>query len=108
MPKGRPPISKRSRGRFRIGYQLSSEEHRPNDLVKYAQMAEQHGFSFANISDHFHPWTDTQGQSPFVWAVIGGIAHATERLELGTWVTCPDHAACIRPLSPTPPPPRRR
>ncbi len=52
-------------------------------------MAEKHGFSFANISDHFHPWTDTQGQSPFVWAVIGGIAHATEQLELGTWVTCP-------------------
>jgi G6PDH family F420-dependent oxidoreductase len=52
-------------------------------------MAEEHGFAFANISDHFHPWTDAQGQSPFVWAVIGGIAHATERLQLGTWVTCP-------------------
>ena len=85
----RPARQKKPRGQFRIGYQLSSEEHRPNDLVKYAQMAEEHGFSFANISDHFHPWTDTQGQSPFVWAVIGGIAHATERLELGTWVTCP-------------------
>jgi len=81
--------NKKPRGQLHIGYQLSSEEHRPNDLVKYAQMAEQHGFSFANISDHFHPWTDTQGQSPFVWTVIGGIAHATERLELGTWVTCP-------------------
>ena len=89
MPRRRPSPSKKPRAQFRIGYQLSSEEHRPNDLVKYAQMAEQHGFSFANISDHFHPWTDTQGQSPFVWAVIGGIAHATERLELGTWVTCP-------------------
>ena len=41
------------------------------------------------ISDHFHPWTDAQGQSPFVWAVIGGIAQATERLRLGTGVTCP-------------------
>jgi coenzyme F420-dependent glucose-6-phosphate dehydrogenase len=87
--KARRSRNKKPRGQFHIGYQLSSEEHRPNDLVKYAQMAEQHGFSFANISDHFHPWTDTQGQSPFVWAVIGGIAHATERLELGTWVTCP-------------------
>lgn len=44
-------------------------------------MAEQHGFSFALISDHFHPWTDRQGQSPFVWSVIGGIAPATRRLE---------------------------
>jgi coenzyme F420-dependent glucose-6-phosphate dehydrogenase len=85
----RPSRSVGSRRDVRIGYQLSSEEHRPNDLVKYAQLAEEHGFSFANISDHFHPWTDTQGQSPFVWTVIGGIAHATERLKLGTWVTCP-------------------
>jgi len=74
---------------FQIGYQLSSEEHRPRDLVRYAQMAEAHGFAFATISDHFHPWIDAQGQSPFVWSVIGGIAHATERLGLGTWVTCP-------------------
>ena len=73
----------------RLGYALSSEEHRPSDLVRHATMAEQAGFEFALISDHFHPWTDTQGQSPFVWAVIGGIAQATTRLELGTGVTCP-------------------
>jgi G6PDH family F420-dependent oxidoreductase len=72
-----------------FGYQLSSEEHGPRDLVRYAQMAEAHGFSFAAISDHFHPWIDAQGQSPFVWSVIGGIAQATERLRLSTWVTCP-------------------
>jgi G6PDH family F420-dependent oxidoreductase len=72
-----------------IGYKLSSEEHRPNDLVRYAEMAEGAGFSFALISDHFHPWIDRQGQSPFVWCVIGGIAHATRRLRLGTGVTCP-------------------
>src|ERR1051325_5930108 len=41
------------------------------------------------ISDHFHPWVEEQGQSPFVWSVIGGIAQATERLRLGTGVTCP-------------------
>jgi coenzyme F420-dependent glucose-6-phosphate dehydrogenase len=74
---------------LQIGYQLSSEEHRPNDLVRYARMAEDHGFAFATISDHYHPWIDAQGQSPFVWSVIGAIAHATERLRLGTWVTCP-------------------
>ncbi len=72
-----------------IGYALSSEEHRPNDLVRHARMAEQAGFTFALISDHFHPWIDRQGQSPFVWNVIGAIAHATERLRLGTGVTCP-------------------
>jgi coenzyme F420-dependent glucose-6-phosphate dehydrogenase len=72
-----------------LGYALSSEEHPPNDLVQNARRAEEIGFTFAMISDHFHPWTDTQGQSPFVWSVIGGIAHATERLRLGTGVTCP-------------------
>jgi G6PDH family F420-dependent oxidoreductase len=72
-----------------IGYKLSSEEHRPNDLVRYAAMAEDAGFSFALISDHYHPWIDKQGQSPFVWCVIGGVAHATGRLRLGTGVTCP-------------------
>src|SRR5581483_1398934 len=72
-----------------IGYHLSSEEHRPRDLVRYAVAAEQHGFRFAVVSDHFHPWAEAQGQSPFVWSVIGGIAQATERLRLGTGVTCP-------------------
>ncbi|HXV41848.1 MAG TPA: TIGR03557 family F420-dependent LLM class oxidoreductase [Anaerolineae bacterium] len=72
-----------------IGYALSSEEHNPNDLVQYARRAEEMGFSFALISDHFHPWVDRQGHSPFVWSVIGGIAQATRRLRLGTGVTCP-------------------
>ena len=71
------------------GYKLSSEEHGPLDLVRYARRAEETGFSFAAISDHFHPWTDKQGHSPFVWGVLGGIAEATENLELITGVTCP-------------------
>jgi len=81
-----------------IGYALSSEEHRPGDLVRFAAAAEASGFRFALISDHFHPWTDAQGQSPFVWAVLGGIARATERLRVGTGVTCPSariHPAII-------------
>ncbi len=73
----------------RLGYALSSEEHRPSDLVRHARLAEESGFEFALISDHFHPWVDAQGQSPFVWSVIGGIAEATSTLELGTGVTCP-------------------
>ena len=72
-----------------IGYALSSEEHRPSDLVRHARLAEEAGFTFALISDHFHPWIDAQGQSPFVWSVIGGIAEATQKLALGTGVTCP-------------------
>ena len=72
-----------------IGYTLSSEEFGARDLVENARKAEQAGFSFALISDHFHPWVDKQGQSPFVWSVIGGIAQVTERLRLGTGVTCP-------------------
>jgi len=72
-----------------IGYALSSEEHAPNDLVRHARMAEDAGFPFALISDHFHPWTPKQGHSPLVWATIGGIAQATQRLQLGTDVTCP-------------------
>jgi coenzyme F420-dependent glucose-6-phosphate dehydrogenase len=72
-----------------LGYKLSSEEQSPADLVRYAQMAEDTGFSFGLISDHFHPWTDRQGQSPFVWSVIGAIGQATRRLVVGTAVTCP-------------------
>jgi len=72
-----------------LGYTLSSEEHGPNELVRNARAAEKAGFGFAMVSDHFHPWVEEQGQSPFVWSVIGGIAHATERLRVGTAVTCP-------------------
>src|ERR1044071_5919083 len=72
-----------------LGYALSSEEHTPNDLVAAARRAEETGFTFALISDHYHPWVDKQGQSPFVWSVIGGIAQVTQRLALGTGVTCP-------------------
>jgi hypothetical protein len=57
-----------------FGYALSSEEHGPRELDANARKAEEAGFEFAMISDHFHPWTDSQGQSPFVWSVIGGIA----------------------------------
>jgi coenzyme F420-dependent glucose-6-phosphate dehydrogenase len=72
-----------------LGYALSSEEMSPSDLVRFAQKAEETGFSFALIPDHFHPWISKQGQSPFVWSVIGGIAATTSTLRLGTGVTCP-------------------
>ena len=72
-----------------LGYALSSEEHPPEDLVRDAVRAEEAGFDFIGISDHYHPWTRTQGHSPFVWGVLGAIAHATERIPVGTGVTCP-------------------
>jgi coenzyme F420-dependent glucose-6-phosphate dehydrogenase len=72
-----------------IGYALSSEEHGPRDLVRNARRAEQAGFSFALISDHFHPWIERHPHSPFVWGVLGAIAEATDRLVVGTGVTCP-------------------
>jgi coenzyme F420-dependent glucose-6-phosphate dehydrogenase len=72
-----------------IGYTLASEEHGARELVAQAARAEEVGFSFAVISDHFHPWVDAQGNSPFVWGVLGAVAEATERIELATGVTCP-------------------
>jgi hypothetical protein len=72
-----------------IGYKLSSEEHGPNDLIRYAKRAEEVGFTFAMISDHYHPWVDRQGHSPFVWGVLGGIAQINKAAEAGythVWV----------------------
>jgi coenzyme F420-dependent glucose-6-phosphate dehydrogenase len=72
-----------------LGFALSSEDHPPNDLVEQAVLAEQAGFSFCLISDHYHPWIAKQGHSPFVWSTLGGIARATETIRVGTGVTCP-------------------
>ncbi|HEX3087123.1 MAG TPA: TIGR03557 family F420-dependent LLM class oxidoreductase [Ilumatobacteraceae bacterium] len=71
-----------------IGYALSSEEHGPKELLQHARLAEDAGIESVWISDHFHPWLDDQGQSPFVWSVIGAIA-ATTKLAVTTAVTCP-------------------
>ena len=73
----------------KLGYKLMSEEHGPADLVRNAVRAEQAGFEFAAISDHFFPWLDEQGHSPFAWTVLGAIANATRRIGLMTAVTCP-------------------
>jgi G6PDH family F420-dependent oxidoreductase len=71
------------------GYAFSSEEHAPLELVRNARAAEEAGFTFGLISDHYHPWIDDQGHASFVWSVIGGISQATERFRIGTGVTCP-------------------
>jgi G6PDH family F420-dependent oxidoreductase len=74
---------------MKIGYFLSSEENGPADLVAQARAAEEAGFHGLWISDHYHPWNDEQGQSPFVWAVIGALSEATSRVPVTTAVTCP-------------------
>ncbi|MDQ3763799.1 MAG: TIGR03557 family F420-dependent LLM class oxidoreductase [Actinomycetota bacterium] len=72
----------------RVGYFLSSEEFGPHELVRQARLAEQAGFEGLWISDHYHPWLREQGQSPFVWSVIGALSQVTS-LPITTAVTCP-------------------
>ena len=71
-----------------FGFFLSCEEFTPQQLVEQAKLAEQAGFTSLAISDHFHPWNDEQGSSPFVWSMIGAISQATS-LPITTLVTCP-------------------
>lgn len=73
----------------KYGLTLSSEEHPPERLVEIAVAAEDAGFDFVSISDHFHPWLTEQGHSPFVWSVLGAIASATDSIEVAVGVTCP-------------------
>jgi G6PDH family F420-dependent oxidoreductase len=73
---------------MRFGYFLSCEEFTPRQLVEQARLAEQAGFEALWISDHYHPWNDNQGQSPFVWSVIGAISEVCD-LPVTTAVTCP-------------------
>jgi G6PDH family F420-dependent oxidoreductase len=83
---------------MRFGYKLSAEGFGPQELIRQAVAAEQAGFDFVEISDHYHPWLDVQGHSPFAWTVLGAIAARTERIGLATGVTCPSvryHPAII-------------
>lgn len=73
----------------RFGYTLMTEQAGPKDLVRYAVSAEERGFDFEVCSDHYFPWLAAQGHSPYAWSVLGAVAHATERVELMTYVTCP-------------------
>ncbi len=72
-----------------FGYTLSSEEHAPGELVRHAVRAEECGFDFVGISDHYHPWIRAQGHSPFVWTVLGAAAEATSHIRFGVGVCCP-------------------
>jgi G6PDH family F420-dependent oxidoreductase len=86
------------------GLKLMSEIWGPADLVRQATAAEDAGFDFVGISDHFHPWLEDQGHSPSAWTVLGAIAQATARVELVTMVTCPFqryHPAVVAQLAAT-------
>lgn len=73
----------------RFGYTLMGEQSGPRELVRYAQAAEDVGFDFEVSSDHYSPWLMSQGHSPHAWTVLGAVAHATSRVDLMTYVTCP-------------------
>ncbi|HET9420215.1 MAG TPA: TIGR03557 family F420-dependent LLM class oxidoreductase, partial [Nocardioides sp.] len=72
-----------------FGYTLMTEQSGPRELVNYAVAGEQAGFDFEVMSDHYSPWLTEQGHSPYAWSVLGAVAHATERVGLMTYITCP-------------------
>jgi G6PDH family F420-dependent oxidoreductase len=72
-----------------IGYTMMTEQAGPRELVEHVVRAEDAGFDFSVTSDHYSPWLDSQGHSPYAWAVLGAAAQATSRIPLMTYVTCP-------------------
>jgi G6PDH family F420-dependent oxidoreductase len=72
-----------------FGYTLMTEQSGPRELVEHAVEAEQAGFDFEVMSDHYFPWLSSQGHAPYAWSVLGAVAHATSRVGLMTYVTCP-------------------
>ncbi len=72
-----------------IGYTMMCEQTGPKQLVRDVALAEEAGFDFAVISDHYFPWLEAQGHSPYAWSVHGAAAQATYRIPLMTYVTCP-------------------
>jgi G6PDH family F420-dependent oxidoreductase len=73
----------------KIGYTIMAEQSGPKDLVADAVRAEEVGFDFIAASDHYFPWLESQGHSPYTWSVLGAVAQATSRIDLMTYVTCP-------------------
>ncbi|MCW2820120.1 MAG: Coenzyme F420-dependent N5,N10-methylene tetrahydromethanopterin reductase-related flavin-dependent [Marmoricola sp.] len=72
-----------------FGYTLMTEQTGPRQLVDHAVQAEDAGFDFEVMSDHYFPWLSAQGHAPYAWSVLGAVAHATSRVGLMTYVTCP-------------------
>jgi G6PDH family F420-dependent oxidoreductase len=74
---------------MKIGYSLSAEQFTPAQLLKQARLARDSGFTSLAISDHFHPWNEAQGNSAFVWSMIGALSQVAPTLPISTMVTCP-------------------
>src|SRR5947209_339507 len=72
-----------------FGYTMMCEQSPPDQLVRDVQLAEEAGFGFSVISDHYQPWLDAQGHSGYAWSILGAAAQATDRIGLMTYVTCP-------------------
>ncbi|GHE57577.1 LLM class F420-dependent oxidoreductase [Streptomyces spiralis] len=68
---------------------MMTEQAGPRELVEHVVRAEEVGFDFSVISDHYFPWLRAQGHSPYAWSVLGAAAQATSRIPLMTYVTCP-------------------
>ncbi len=73
----------------RFGFTLMTEQSGPRELVGYARRAEEAGFDFEVMSDHYSPWLSSQGHAPYAWSVLGAVAEVTQHVELMTYVTCP-------------------
>ena len=73
----------------RFGFTLMTEQNGPLELVDAAVRAEDAGFDLLVSSDHYSPWLTEQGHAPYAWTVLGAVAHATSRVDLMTYVTCP-------------------
>jgi G6PDH family F420-dependent oxidoreductase len=87
-----------------FGYTLMTEQVGPRELVHHAVRAEEVGFDFEVMSDHYSPWLSAQGHAPYAWSVLGAVAHATQRVGLMTYVTCPTlryHPAVVAQKSAT-------
>jgi hypothetical protein len=91
-----------------IGYTMMGEQAGPKQLVRDVALAEQAGFDFAVISDHYFPWLEVQGHSRTPWSVLDAAAQATEQIPLMTYVTCPIRLSPARSVDITPPWWRRR
>ena len=74
---------------MKIGYSLSGEQFSPQEILDQARRARDAGFQSLAISDHFHPWNEAQGNSPFVWSMIGALSQVAPEMPLSTLVTCP-------------------
>ncbi|MCW2887061.1 MAG: putative F420-dependent oxidoreductase [Streptosporangiaceae bacterium] len=74
---------------MKIGFKLIAEAYSPQEMVRQAAAAEQAGFDFVEISDHYHPWLFSHEHSGFAWSMLAAAAERTSRIELATGVTCP-------------------